>query len=169
METPLVFPQRFTRALLSAGLSRYRLAQLSGVPAANISSIELGKRTPTEDQLARIAPHLGVELTELLAWADFDRLGPDRAAALADRTAGLLDELRVGGEAEWPFAEGQHPPTAHERSVIQEAEAAGLTFGLLSEPGFWSQAPDERRNVFRHLERMVLEARRLTAEGTTGA
>lgn len=166
MDGHRVFPGRFTRALLSAGLSRYRLAQLSGVAAANLSSIELGKRTPTDDQLERIAPHLGVDLAELQAWADVDRLGPERVTNLLARAPAILDEEATPENlAEWPFGQAQHPPTAYEMSVIREAETAGITFGLLAEPGFWDQDPNERRTVFRHLERTILETRRLTSGG----
>lgn len=68
------FASRFRAALeAKPELTKYRLAQLSGVNESQIGKIERGKSLPSEETLLKLAPHMGVDLPELLAWAAEER------------------------------------------------------------------------------------------------
>jgi transcriptional regulator with XRE-family HTH domain len=54
--------QRLKRAVLGSGLSRYRLAKLSGLSEAQLSYFVNGKRSLTLPAAAKLATALGLEL-----------------------------------------------------------------------------------------------------------
>ena len=56
--------QRLSELRLAQGLTVYRLAQLSQVPAISIARIESGERQPLFATLAKIASGLGVSVAE---------------------------------------------------------------------------------------------------------
>ncbi len=49
-------------AILGAGMTRYRIAKLSGVTQATLSLFVNGKRSMTTDTAAKVAAVLGLEL-----------------------------------------------------------------------------------------------------------
>jgi plasmid maintenance system antidote protein VapI len=56
--------EQLRQAILHAGISRYRLAKLSGVTQAVISTFVNYKRSATMDTAAKLATALGLELTQ---------------------------------------------------------------------------------------------------------
>jgi plasmid maintenance system antidote protein VapI len=57
--------EQLRQAILHAGISRYRLAKLSGVTQAVISTFVNYKRSATMDTAAKLATALGLELTPI--------------------------------------------------------------------------------------------------------
>jgi plasmid maintenance system antidote protein VapI len=55
--------EQLRQAILHAAMSRYRLAQLSGVSQAVISTFVNRKRSATMDTAAKLAAVLGLQLT----------------------------------------------------------------------------------------------------------
>lgn len=70
-----LFGQKLARAIEVAGLTKYKLAKLSGVSDAHLTNLTSGKRDPTDDIMQKLAPHLGVPLKDLRLWADLEHLG----------------------------------------------------------------------------------------------
>jgi transcriptional regulator with XRE-family HTH domain len=64
---PSSFAARLRHLRTAAGMSAYRLAQLSGLSKQAISHLELGKRQPTLDTASKIARGLGVTVDALLS------------------------------------------------------------------------------------------------------
>lgn len=60
----------------------YRLAKESGVSEGHLRNILSGKREPTDEVLAKLAPALEASFDQLKAWADADRLGDEGLARL---------------------------------------------------------------------------------------
>jgi transcriptional regulator with XRE-family HTH domain len=54
--------QRLKRAVLESGLSRYRIAEISGISEAQLSYFVNGKRSLTLPTAAKLAEVLGLEL-----------------------------------------------------------------------------------------------------------
>ena len=52
-------------AILGAGMTRYRIAKLSGVTEATLSLFVHGKRSMTTDTAAKVAAVLGLELRQV--------------------------------------------------------------------------------------------------------
>lgn len=73
------FGEKLVQAREAAGLSGYRLVQLSGIAQGNLQAIERGRRPPSDANLEALAEvaELGVTLEQLLTWRDLDRLGPE--------------------------------------------------------------------------------------------
>jgi transcriptional regulator with XRE-family HTH domain len=59
------FAKRLKELREAAGLSKYRLAQLSGLTRQAISNLELGNREPTWVTVQRLARALGVSMEDL--------------------------------------------------------------------------------------------------------
>ena len=57
--------EQLRQAILNAEISRYRLAKLSGVTQAVISTFVNYKRSATMDTAAKLATALGLELTPM--------------------------------------------------------------------------------------------------------
>ena len=57
--------EQLRQAILNAEISRYRLAKLSGVTRAVISTFVNYKRSATMDTAAKLATALGLELTPM--------------------------------------------------------------------------------------------------------
>ena len=57
--------EQLRQAILNADISRYRLAKLSGVTQAVISTFVNRKRSATMDTAAKLAKVLGLELTPI--------------------------------------------------------------------------------------------------------
>lgn len=55
------------------GLTQWDLAEKTGIPNYRISSIELGKKKPTDEELGALAEALHVEKDQLLKDADLLR------------------------------------------------------------------------------------------------
>ena len=66
---------RLEQALEVAGMTKYRLAKLTGISQVQIGRLASGERDATPDAVQAIAPHLGLSVEEMQAWADADRLG----------------------------------------------------------------------------------------------
>ena len=62
-QNPSNIKEQLRRAILDAELSRYRLAQLTGVSQATLSLFVNGHCSMTMDNAAKIAAVLGMELT----------------------------------------------------------------------------------------------------------
>lgn len=69
-----IFSRRLKETLDKAGMSGYRLAQLTGIAHSNMGHIITGKRAPSKENMQAIAdvPELGVSFNELRGWADVD-------------------------------------------------------------------------------------------------
>lgn len=76
--------EELKRLRAQTGLTAYKVAQLAGVPRSNLSEFESGKLIPTDDALAKLAPHLGASAAELKALAALDRMAPDARAWLEE-------------------------------------------------------------------------------------
>lgn len=157
------FGERITELREALGLSKYRLAQLSDVSESLVGKIESGKTVPEEDTIKKLAPHLGdgVNLDELLAWADAERIGEKRLQnvdkyVLSPRRPQLGDVNKSG--------DVEYPPTDEEKAVLQKGRQMGLSFDT-SRPGFWSKPPEERREFFRDFEDLIREFSALTGNG----
>jgi len=70
--------QKYARIRDSKGFSDYRVSQISGVSRSNLSNWKLGRFTPKQQTLQRIADALGVPLSELMELSiDFQVRTPD--------------------------------------------------------------------------------------------
>ena len=58
--------ERITKAREKAGLTRYRLAKLSGIRSGHLHEIEAGLYEPKPSTLKKLAEHLGVDYRELM-------------------------------------------------------------------------------------------------------
>ena len=56
--------EQFRRAILESGMSRYRLAELSGVTNSQLSLFVHGKRSLTLCSAAKVAQVLGIEFVQ---------------------------------------------------------------------------------------------------------
>lgn len=63
--------------------------------------------------------------------------------------------------------DGRFEPTEDELKIIQQAEEEDVWFGILSQPGFWDDPPEDRRSTFRYLEGLIDEARRFKRRRST--
>jgi transcriptional regulator with XRE-family HTH domain len=63
------FAERLTALRERAGISQYRLAQLSGLSKQSISRLELGTTQPSWDTVQALATALGVEVGEFVTRA----------------------------------------------------------------------------------------------------
>ncbi|MNX65956.1 hypothetical protein D3C86_970340 [compost metagenome] len=63
--------------------------------------------------------------------------------------------------------DGRFEPTEDELKIIQQAEEEDVWFGILSQPGFWDDPPEDRRSTFRYLEGLIDEARRFKRRQST--
>jgi transcriptional regulator with XRE-family HTH domain len=61
---PNTFAARLTELREKAGLSQYKLAQLSGVSKQTISQLEKGEGDPSWDTVKKLAHALGVSIDE---------------------------------------------------------------------------------------------------------
>ena len=75
------------------GLSAYRLADLSGMPATLVSSLEKGRRGPSKANLEALASvqELGLELFDLRRIASLDKMDPDVAASFDRDFRGYME------------------------------------------------------------------------------
>ena len=62
MTTKPNIEDQLRQAILGAGITRYRIAKLSGVTQATLSLFVSGKRSMTTDTAAKVAVVLGLEL-----------------------------------------------------------------------------------------------------------
>lgn len=83
--------KRVKRLRESKGLTKTRLAELSGVSQSYISDIEAGKKKPTVETLAKICSALGISLPDFLA--DEYKVDPD-ALYLSSLMKGMSEEER---------------------------------------------------------------------------
>jgi len=65
--TPLSFGQKIRELRQARDISLREFAKKIGTAAPHLSDIELGRRYPSDDLLAKIAKHLGVSVEELRA------------------------------------------------------------------------------------------------------
>jgi len=63
--TPADIQAQLRRAIMESDMSRYRLAQLTGVSQATLSLFVHNKRSVTMDIAAKLARELGLELTPI--------------------------------------------------------------------------------------------------------
>lgn len=80
--TELSFGARLSAAREAKGITKYRLAKETGLSQAYVGQLEAGSYKPSDEVISKIAHVLGVSVEQLTAWADEDRLGPDRVFAL---------------------------------------------------------------------------------------
>lgn len=126
------FGERLTKAREAAGLSGYKLVQVTGIAQGNLQAIERGRRSPSDANLEALAavPELGVTLEQLQAWRDLDRIGLEGI----ERIRKWVPEVLEGGKAAEParkeaaspleairaqFPKGiAHPPTDRELKLL---------------------------------------------------
>lgn len=138
-------PRESTLQMIARRMAEYSAAQ--GMP--------LGK---TQDQLFRemlIATGKAPEMVdELIQGAQ--QLSKSAKSSPAYRQLEKQPKLKLleGG------IDGRYEPTEDELAILQQAEDEDVWFGILSQPGFWDDPPEERRSTFRYLEGLIDEARR---------
>lgn len=116
----------YLQSLIDArGLTKYRLAQLSGVNETLLGKIVRGDRNATDDILNKIGPHLGVSYDELRARVDFDHLGLEGVDRLRKYVLNSLDVDSVGAGTREPNQAGQDPAfdSIEAERVIEEIRA----------------------------------------------
>lgn len=123
--------------------------------ASYVNELEKGRREPTEDTIAALAPVAGVEVAWLQAMADIERLGAQRVRALIQHASGTS-------------APRLERPTSDERIVTLRARLPGVTTGDRMrdervEP-FWD---DPRQVPFKKV--LSGETVKLPLRGTVGA
>lgn len=119
-----------------------------------VAKLERGESAPTIDYLKALAIGLQVDEDTLIRIARGQ--GPEAAPAAPGKTGDppILAEVNSFGELEYP-------PTEQERTIIEEAASYGMDrWPFMSEPGFWSRMPDERRSSFLLMQAAVEEAKR---------
>lgn len=79
---------RIKERMAELGLTAYRVAKDSGIATSNLSEMLSGKKHPTSAVLTKLAPVLGIPLTQLQAWADEDLLGEERLGGLSEYVLG---------------------------------------------------------------------------------
>jgi SOS-response transcriptional repressor LexA len=90
------FADQLKSALSAQGLTKYRLAQVSGVSEGLLSRLASGKQLPSDETIDRLAPVLGVSSDGLKAAAMSDRMGEDALARLvAHQVKGDITALEV--------------------------------------------------------------------------
>ena len=90
------FGEQLTDQLLKTGLTKYRLAKLSGVPESSVINITNSKRRPSDDILEKFAgvEKLSLTLDDLRAWRALDDYGPEALAKAYDRIKKDRDDAR---------------------------------------------------------------------------
>ena len=63
MKTMARLNDQVIRAIETCGMSRYKLARVSGVSEGELCRVVAGQRSMTLRTLERLAPHIGVQLT----------------------------------------------------------------------------------------------------------
>lgn len=154
--------ERLRDLIASSGLTAYRVAADSGVPRSNLSDYLNGKKFPSDDVLAKLAPVLGVPLEQLQAWADAERLGAERLDGIEKYV--LMRGARPAFGVVNDDGETEYPPTDWELELRAKAERLGLSFDLFTRPGFWQKPPEERRPLFRDLEGIIRDVQALMGE-----
>lgn len=134
------------------GLTQRQVAQAGDMNPGTLANIEMGRVTkaPSLGTLEKLARGLKVDVEQLIRIAR----GEAPVSEDGERPPSVDDWLRqIEGLA--------HAPTREERAILKAAEASGLFFKPLAEPGFWRAPPEDRRPAFRYLEGLLDEARRL--------
>lgn len=153
VEPKTKMPQQFAERLIalrtSRGLSCNRLSHLADVDQSTLNKIELGKRSPTDDVLSKLAPVLAVPYDQLKAWADADRLGDEGLERLARHIPALqagLDNLKnITGETQALEAMRQIDPAIADLASklmdlppdVREQRIAGMKLALNFPPEQW--------------------------------
>lgn len=70
-----LFSKQLTLLLARLGMTKYRLARLSGLSPSYVGFLASGDRSPSVEALKKLAPVLQVDLDELKAWVEASRLG----------------------------------------------------------------------------------------------
>lgn len=92
MTTPFV--AGLDARLRALGLSRYKLAQLSGLHENTINGWWHSTATPSMESLSRIAPHLGMSQDELLEMAGYDTVDAHEGERVQEMNVLQQDVLR---------------------------------------------------------------------------
>jgi transcriptional regulator with XRE-family HTH domain len=115
---------RVVKLRAQKGLSCNRLAELAEVDQSNLSKMEGGKKAFTDSVLKAIAPHLGVPLAELKAWAALE--GQDEAVRV-EMAKELLSDAEVFERAASSILEAKERVQLHrERKERIDSELAAL-------------------------------------------
>ena len=131
------------------GLTLRDLADRVPFSYSHLSRMESGDRNPPARRgVIQLAQALSGNVDELLAMAGYAAEG-----------TGFQGPPQMAVDAA-SFEDARYEPTADELRVINEANGEQVFFGPLTEPGFWNDAPDDRRAAFRYLEGLIDEARR---------
>lgn len=104
------FASQMAQARTSAGLSKYKLAQLAGLSEAYIHHLEGGKNLPSAAALAKLAEAIGVDLDVMQGWVDADRIGEDgvrRVTGLAGAQGADLASAKAGNPGHFMISASQ--------------------------------------------------------------
>lgn len=129
------FGQRLKAEREARGQSFAEFAESLGISRGFLSNLEKGVRKPSSDLVSRLAPILGLPLDVLQALVDEDRLGEERAAALAGHIG-----VAVTGSDRFSILVRGDPTEA------QKEEAAGFLTEI------FQLSPKERRRVREYIE-----------------
>lgn len=121
------FGKRLQELIDERGITKYRLGKESGVSENLIGKIVRGERNPTDEVIAKLAPVLGIAVSEMQAWADADRLGDDRLRAVQEHV--VAPQMTVD---EWIEAIRRLSP---EEKAKARAELAAVLKELESQEG----------------------------------
>lgn len=164
------FGERLAQAREVAGLSGYRLVQLSGIAQGNLQAIERGRRPPSDANLAALAAvtELGVTLDQLEAWRDLDKIGGEGGLdrikayapeALGDTIGAVISELPD---------EMQHPPQPRELKLLARIDGFdGSELDPRSGSQLWTFPPEKRWPALKQAEKDWRESNGL--DEATGA
>lgn len=160
-------------------LSREAVAEALGVGISTIQGWEKGEDpkthappNPREATLEMVAKRMHLHAKHVgqpLAESQADTLRRLLTAAGKDAPVSLRPVVVVMDERDTnapPLTvlrglKPDHPPTAAELATLAEVEKIpGLAFPQLTEPGFWSESPEERRETFLLIEQAVERAKR---------
>src|SRR5258706_14324529 len=99
--TSLLFPNHLAKERAAAGLTRERLAELSGVDAATYVEMEEGRLLPNYRELERIRANLGgIEPAQIYAYSLVNTIGDRRGGAGENGYQPLYDNIGAA----------RHPP-----------------------------------------------------------
>lgn len=132
---------------LRKGYTQQELASSCGLPQANLSNIEKGKRDLTVSTLVRIAASLGVKPSVLL-----EEEAPEKKAALTRKTIEKIAEVVLNPSVR--AAEDIHKFAALFRAILPEGKPRG-SFKKMNDS--WLElkrhfTPQEIRGIFQRIQ-----------------
>lgn len=105
-----LFSQQLTLLLDRLGMSRYRLARLSGLSISYVGLLASGARSPSDAALRKLVPVLQVPFAELKAWVEAGRLGEEGLAGLRAHLDGPVTDTLLPALTRYAAAPADEAP-----------------------------------------------------------